>query len=360
MNQNPQYAAYPQPPYPPVAPIYPNGRGWQPPYWADPQKLEQKELRRASSRLSLAVLASLPLGTILSSVIMAALMLCGVNLISAEGATVQGIPATAYYLFSSVISFLTIVLPFALFLLLGKRRLADTILVEKVGFSSGLLMVFAGLFICMSMNIPANMISALLESAGLNGAPNTEGFAVGSMVDVITMLLAIVLVAPITEEFAFRGITVAVMRRWGDWPAVIFSAAIFAFAHYSFQALPVVFVGGFVMALLYVWTRNIWINIFVHFLNNLVATLPIIVEYFFGAEAAELTSTISFAAVCVLGMIALLVLMILHATKRRPLHFQMNRGVPVKNKALQIIMNPGFILYFITFIGMSVMALYAV
>lgn len=358
MNQNPQYGTYPQPSYPPVPPPYINS--WQPPVWADPQKLEQKEMRRASSRLSFAVLASLPLGTIVSIAAMMILMFSGVDLYSAEGATVGDIPATAYYLISSITSFLTIVLPFALFLLIGRRRLTDTILVEKTGFLSGLLMVFAGLFLCMVMNIPANLISSLLEGAGLNGSSNTESFVVGSVWDVITMLVAVVLVAPVTEEFAFRGVTVAVMRRWGDWPAVFFSAIIFAMAHYSFQALPVVLAGGFVMALLYVWTRNIWINIFVHFLNNLVATLPIVVEYCAGTEAANLVSDISFYAVCVLGVLALILLLVLHFTGRRPLPIKIERGMPIRKKALQMVVNPGFIVYFICFIAMAVVSLYAV
>ena len=45
------YGVYPQQPYVNV----------QPPQWADPMKLEQKELRRAASRLSFAALAGLPL-----------------------------------------------------------------------------------------------------------------------------------------------------------------------------------------------------------------------------------------------------------------------------------------------------------
>lgn len=359
MNQNPQYGAYRQPPYQPAPPVYPNGV-WQPPRWADPQRLEQKEMRRASSRLSFAVMISLPLGTVISVAAMLLLMICGVDMYMTEGASIGGMPAAAYYLISSISSFLTIVLPFALFLFIGKRRLEDTILVEKTGFVTGVLMVFAGLFICMAMNIPANLISALLEGAGLNGSSNTENFTVGSVWDVITLLVAVVLVAPVTEEFAFRGITVAVMRRWGAWPAVIFSGLIFAMAHYSFQAMPVVLMGGLVMALLYVWTRNIWVNIFVHFLNNLVATLPIIVEYYAGTDAANLVNDISFYVVCVLGIISLILLLVLHFTGRRPLNFHMECGVPVKKKALQMLVNPGFICYFICFVIMAVVSLYAV
>lgn len=152
---------------------------------------------------------------------------------------------------------------------------------------NSVLLVFAGLAVSVLMNIPANLISQLLEGAGLERR-RKHGRPFGDdAVQALTMFVSVVLVAPVTEEFAFRSVTTAVMRRWGDWPAVIFSALIFGMAHYSIQSLPVVLMAGFVMALLYVRTRNIWVNIFVHMLNNLLATLPIALEGLVGAGCGE-------------------------------------------------------------------------
>src|SRR5699024_374017 len=154
-------------------------------------------------------------------------------------------------------------------------------------------------------NIPANLISVLLESLGLNGAANTESFTVTTLPELLTMLLSVVLIAPVAEEFAYRGVATAVMRRWGDWTAILFSGLLFGMAHCSFQGLPVVLVGGFVMAFLYVRTRNIWISIAVHFMNNLIAVLPIAVNYLFGAEASTAVNVVSFYAVVLVGIAAL-------------------------------------------------------
>lgn len=347
MSQIPQYGAY----QPPV---------YAPPPWADPQKREQKELRKAASRLSLATAASIPLSTLLAALAGVFLALCGVSLSLPVGEGMSGMPPTVYYLFSSTMSFLTMVLPFALFIALGKRRLVDSILVEKTGLFNGILLSLAGLFICILMNIPANLLSSIFEEAGLNGASNTDTMVVNSTWDVITLLLSVVLVAPVAEEFAFRGVTVAVMRRWGDWPAVFFSGLIFAMAHYSFQAMPVVFTGGFVMALLYVWTRNIWVTVFVHFLNNTVATLPIIAEFYGGEAVSNAVSNISMLAVAALGIASIIILTVRHATDKHRLSFRLEKGVAARKKALWMFVNPGFIIYFIMFIIMAVMALYAV
>ena len=356
MQQNPQNFTY-APPYAVQTQPY---SAWQVPPWADPQKREQKEMRKAASRLSWAVLASLPLGTIISAALGVVLSVCGANLLLDPGEGVNGIPGVAYYLLSALMSFFTLVLPFALFLLIGNRRLEDSVLVEKVGFFQGLLLALAGLFLCIIMNIPANIISTLLEELGLNGASNTSNMSVDSLADVLTLILSVVLVAPITEEFAFRGVTVAVMRRWGDWTAVIFSALLFAFAHYSFQGMPVVLAGGFVMALLYIWTRNIWVTIFVHFLNNLVASLPLIVEFYAGEQAKTAVTNISMLAVCVLGVLAIILLSVRHFTGRCELSFRMQRGVPIRGKIKSMFLNVGFIVYFVVFIIMAVVSLYAV
>lgn len=232
-------------------------------------------------------------------------------------------------------------------------------LVEKTGALNRILLVLAGVFVCMVMNIPANLISVLLESLGLNGAANTESFTVTTLPELLTMLLSVVLIAPVTEEFAYRGVATAVMRRWGDWTAILFSGLLFGMAHYSFQGLPVVLVGGFVMAFLYVRTRNIWISIAVHFMNNLIAVLPIAVNYLFGAEASTAVNVVSFYAVILVGIAALAILCVLHASGRPVFRTPMQRGLPVRNKALQLVGNPGFIVYFIVFIAMSVVSLYA-
>ncbi len=329
----------------------------QPPKWADPARLEQKELRRAASRLSFATMTSLPIQVLWTTLATLILTVCGVNLMGPN--TIGGFPPTAYYLISSIASFLSIVLPFSFFLFFGKRKLSDTVLVEKNGVLNSVLLVFAGLAVSVLMNIPANLISQLLEGAGLNGDANTADLLALTPVQALTMFVSVVLVAPVTEEFAFRSVTTAVMRRWGDWPAVIFSALIFGMAHYSIQSLPVVLTAGFVMALLYVRTRNIWVNIFVHMLNNLLATLPIALEGLVGADAANITSNLLTYIVYGLGLIALVVLLIRNFTGHKVFRTPMQRGVPVRGKALWMFVNPGFICYFVLFVVMCIVTLYS-
>ncbi|HEY9764710.1 MAG TPA: type II CAAX endopeptidase family protein [Trichocoleus sp.] len=84
------------------------------------------------------------------------------------------------------------------------------------------------------------------------------------------MLFAALVVAPITEEFLFRGI---LLHRWGSkWgirPAIALSSAFFGVLHSNLVGL---FVFGVVMALLYLHSRSLIVPIVAHALNNAIAS----------------------------------------------------------------------------------------
>ena len=111
------------------------------------------------------------------------------------------------------------------------------------------------------------------------------------------------------------------------------------------------------MAYLYVRTRNIWVNIFVHILNNLVATLPIALEGLVGAETANVVGNVITLAIFGLGLISAVILLIRHFTGHKVFRAPMQRGVPVRHKALWLFVNPGFICYFGLFIAMCIYTL---
>ena len=128
--------------------------------YAISQRYQDEELRRAAARLSFATMTSLPIQVLWTTLATLILTVCGVNFMGPN--TIVDFPPTAYYLISSIASFLSIVLPFSFFLFFGKRKLSDTVLVEKNGVLNSVLLVFAGLAVSVLMNIPANRSSQLL------------------------------------------------------------------------------------------------------------------------------------------------------------------------------------------------------
>ncbi len=81
--------------------------------------------------------------------------------------------------------------------------------------------------------------------------------------------LAIVIVAPVVEEFFFRGILLTRWSvKWSVVSAVIVSSGIFALLHTNLIGS---FCFGCVMAILYIRTKSLFISMCLHVINNLTA-----------------------------------------------------------------------------------------
>lgn len=88
-------------------------------------------------------------------------------------------------------------------------------------------------------------------------------------------LIVIAVAAGITEEFLFRGALQRIIGKWTyNHHIIIWSAAIiFSTFHMQFFGfLPRMLLGAYFGYLLY-WTRNIWIPVFAHFVNNAIAVI---------------------------------------------------------------------------------------
>jgi uncharacterized protein len=81
-----------------------------------------------------------------------------------------------------------------------------------------------------------------------------------------------VILAPVVEEIAFRGIILNRFRvKWGIGRAVILSSILFGVLHYKLAIVGALTL-GICLALIYIRTENILISITIHFINNLIAS----------------------------------------------------------------------------------------
>ena len=117
------------------------------------------------------------------------------------------------------------------------------------------------------------------------------------------VLFSVVVVAPITEEFIFRGV---LLHRWGvKWgirPAIVMTSILFGMLHSNLVGL---FVFGVVMALLYLSTRSLLVPMVAHALNNAIASS---IDFLTAQPTANtLTTLAEFRANWWLGLVCLLV-----------------------------------------------------
>ena len=92
--------------------------------------------------------------------------------------------------------------------------------------------------------------------------------------------MAIVIMAffpALFEELFFRGALQTLLERWWKAPllALIITSLFFSFIHMSIYLFLSRFVLGLVLGLMYQRSKNIWVNIMAHFLNNTVAVLQL-------------------------------------------------------------------------------------
>lgn len=101
-------------------------------------------------------------------------------------------------------------------------------------------------------------------------------------------LFVIAVVPGIGEELLFRGIIQKELYRWSQrpWVAVWISAILFSGMHMQFQGFFPRMLLGALLGYLYLLTKNMWIPIIIHFLNN---AAPIISMYIFGTDLADLS-----------------------------------------------------------------------
>lgn len=146
-------------------------------------------------------------------------------------------------------------------------------------FTAGLLGPLALAFSAVSLWATVTLASHFIPgwaSNQVSGQAGPEGF-LDALNTTHRLLLAlnVTLLAPVAEEFVFRGM---LMRRWiasrGFWPGIVGSAVVFSLLH------PPNWLGSFafgiVAGVLYLWSGSLLLPIVAHVINNLFVTLTIL------------------------------------------------------------------------------------
>ncbi len=120
--------------------------------------------------------------------------------------------------------------------------------------------------ILLLLNPIINCWQYMLEEAGYS-----SGSLPFEMKSAGTLILGIVLFAllpAICEEMLFRGVILNSLRKYGMLVAVGMSALFFSLMHMNLLQIPYTFLLGIVLGLVVYFTRNLWLSVFMHFVNN--------------------------------------------------------------------------------------------
>ncbi|KGN03127.1 CAAX protease [Clostridium novyi A str. 4570] len=95
----------------------------------------------------------------------------------------------------------------------------------------------------------------------------------GTIYDTIYEFILVVILAPIAEELIFRGVILNRLKmRWGVGPAIIISSILFGVLHINLAIIGA-FLFGVMMCIVYMKTRNIFVTMLIHCVNNFLCSL---------------------------------------------------------------------------------------
>lgn len=105
---------------------------------------------------------------------------------------------------------------------------------------------------------------------------------------IVLYVLFFCVLAPICEEFIFRGVILQSLRPYGRGFAILFSSLLFAMMHGNIGQFPLAFLVGLAFGYFVIRFDSIWATILMHASVNLMSTLVNYVELRAGSAAGSL------------------------------------------------------------------------
>lgn len=174
-------------------------------------------------------------------------------------------------------SILVFTVPFIIAFKISGIRISGLIRFRLPKFKEALPYVFLGVGFCAVANITVSYMGSFFSMFGVeynvDYGDNPTGFF-GFMLTFISTAI----IPPLTEEFAFRGIVLGSLKKYGNAFAIITSAIIFGVIHGNFQQMPFAFLVGLVLGFVTVKTGSIWTAVIIHAFNN---AFSVIHDYIF-------------------------------------------------------------------------------
>lgn len=217
--------------------------------------------------------------------------------------------STPLFLLDIFISAFAAFIPSLFYFLFSGTSISDTIKVKYVKLNTLIPLVALGLGVAMF----SNTVSGIVESNfSIFGLQNEVSFSqpTNSVLEKVLYIIAVSLVPALAEEFAFRGVVMGTLRKYGDAFAIISSSVVFGVMHGNISQIPFAFILGLVLAFADCKTNSIVPSIIIHFLNNLYAVIMDILQesYTISDKAFYIIYLAIILGFCILGIISFFIL----------------------------------------------------
>lgn len=204
--------------------------------------------------------------------------------------------------------FFYLFVPFIVAFIISSKSDKEKILIYGKPSSGPLYLfaIFAGLLVCSAANFAGTVLVSFFSATGVDFISGMEDNPVpDNIMGYILMTVNVAVMPALLEEFAFRGVILQPLRKYGDKFAIVVSSVVFALMHGNMVQIPFAFIVGLALGYFCIATDSIWTSATIHFLNNFSSVI-VSIYYEKYPEANSLPYIIISAATVFLGIIALI------------------------------------------------------
>lgn len=240
------------------------------PYGFTPKTYEEKNgIRKRALAIGLSLIITLAVSSVWSIVYLFIMGKLGFT--SEKAMEIVQNPAIMQVL-QVCLSILMFTVPFIIMFRANGMRISDLVPLEKPRRGNRAAMYFIGVAFCAFANIATSMASQFFQFFGIeynvDFGETPKGFF-----GFLLCLFATVVVPALVEEFAFRGLILGLLRKYGDGFAVLVSSFLFGFMHGNFEQMPFAFLVGIALGFIAVKTNSLLLAMAVHATNNFVSVI---------------------------------------------------------------------------------------
>ena len=234
------------------------------------------------------------------------------------------IDIVAAYAIDSLISFIFLyIIPIsaALIIFKPKKEMGRAIYKKPVYFGNAMGMFPAIYGVSIFANMLTLLVSMLFAETDLNESFNTVNeLEPPNLPCALILLFQLVVIAPVFEEFWFRGIVMENLRPYGNGFAIFVSALLFGCTHANLGQLFYTTVMGICLGYIAISTRSIVTTTVMHALFNSISGLMLVMmtfddvqDYLLGADRGVAAEPEGWAIVFVVFLCCMMLLMLIGA-----------------------------------------------
>ncbi len=215
----------------------------------------------------------------------------------------SGFDKTSELLLDTVVSLMSFFVVGLFYCLISNTHLSEILPVNHVKPGLTVKLVFIAVAVAFTGNFMTELILNGLSLFGI-GSNYDMDYTASTPIEGVLFFIAVGVVPALGEEFAFRGIILQKLRKYGDGFAILISAVLFGLMHGNLVQIPFTFVTGLALGFITVKSNSIIPAVITHFCINSSSVLVSILEEnsIFDSNVVDIVY-LSFIALVIIGAV---------------------------------------------------------